>query len=117
MTSTRKIVFVFTCAYIVALIVVLCLSPFIPSFDQVGHLKRGCYWTDALVPFVECSGFWGYHVVAYIVNLPLRLLYLPVFGVAGIFRAPWIILHAAVVWAPIAYFAWYLLRYRRSRTT
>lgn len=45
----------------------------VPTFEEVGHLQRGCDRTDALWFYVECSGFMFSGVVAYFLTLPYLL--------------------------------------------
>jgi hypothetical protein len=101
---------------VAVLIIVFAFSFFLPTFDQVGHLQNGCYWTDALVILVRCEGFWAHQVAAYILNLPLNLVYVPMFGLAGISEAPWLLPYAALIWTPILYFFWYFSRALKNRT-
>mgnify|MGYP006910210722 CR=1 FL=1 len=61
----------------------------IPSFKEVGHLEIGCYITNAMVAYVECTGFSGSNVVYWLVNLPYFLIYLPI-----------------ITWVPIIYLFW-----------
>ena len=112
-------VFYLSCVYLATLVVASIASLFLPTFDQVGHLNQGCYWTDALVIFVKCQGFGGSEIAAWLFNLPLNLFYVPMFGVVGVLEAPWLLPYAALIWAPIIYFCWHLVRAltRRSRGT
>jgi hypothetical protein len=50
----------------------------IPDFSDRADV--GCYWTDGLVLYVVCSGFFGKNALAFIFNLPLW-----VFFYAGLF--------------------------------
>jgi len=111
----RKVLFSLSVAYLVTLFITVLLSVFaIPRFEDVGHIEQGCYLTDAMLPYVECRGFLGHSIVKFIFNLPLQLLYLPVFGVISILRAPWLILLALFAWLPIIYFIWYLIKYGKN---
>ena len=107
----RKALFSISAVYLITLIIsVLLIALALPRFEDVGHLQQGCYLTDAMVPFVECRGYFGHSFVKVIINMPFQLLYLPVFGVMGLFRAPWLIFLAVFAWSPIFYFIWYLLK-------
>lgn len=41
---------------------------FVPNFDGS---REGCYWTSALISYVNCDGFWGGGIIAAILNAPL----------------------------------------------
>jgi hypothetical protein len=102
--------------YLAVVLTALVALPFLPSFQNAGHLERGCYWTDALVGFVVCEGFAGRGVAETLLNLPLRLLYMPMLSVLG--GAPWWwIFLAILLWAPIFYFVWWTLRARRRHVS
>ena len=106
----RKTLFLISTVYLIVLLVsvlaVLAISP----FEDVGHLEQGCYLTDAMVPYVECRGFFGHSLLEFIFNMPFLLLYLPVFGAMAFLRAPWLIFLAVFAWSPIIYFIWYLIK-------
>ena len=72
---------------------------------------EACYLTDAMMPYVECTGFFGNKVVMFVVNMPYLLIYLPLIGVVGFFREPRLILLGVLAWAPIGCFTWYLVKY------
>ena len=62
---------------------ILCVSVgvdafLVPSFDEVGHLDRGCYLTDALWLYVRCVGFPGASAVGSLLSIPWALLLGPV---------------------------------------
>ncbi len=114
--NIKKVLFKMSSLYIALLILSVALIVLIiPRFEDVGHLERGCYLTDAMVPYVECRVFLGHKVVKFLVNLPYQLIYLPLFGVAGFMRAPWLIVLGILAWAPIGYFTWYLLKQPNKR--
>ena len=106
----RKTLFSISAVYLITLIVSVLAILAIPRFEDVGHLEQGCYLTDAMVPYVECREFFGHSLIKFIFNMPFQLLYLPVFGVIGFLRAPWLIFLAVFAWSPIVYFIWYLIR-------
>ena len=76
-------------------------------------LQQGCYLEDKLVIGVKCIGFSGSEVVTYILNMPLRLIYLPLFGLAYLFSEPFsgsslvMLLHGILLWFPLFYVGWY----------
>ena len=106
----RKVLISISAVYLIALLIsVLLIALAIPRFEDVGHLDQGCYLTDAMVPYVECRGYFGHSIVKIIINMPFQLLYLPVSGVIGFLRAPWLIILAIFSWSPIVYFIWYLI--------
>jgi hypothetical protein len=95
--------------YVAALLMVVGVWFFIPSFagKSAGAL---CYWTDALVPGVECTGPWA-GLLAFVLNLPAALLYLPMFALAALGSLTGLRLlgMAVLYWAPIIYLAWYAM--------
>lgn len=101
-------------AYVALLPIYVIALLMIPSFEEVGHLARGCYLTDALVPGAKCNDFWGAPVVQAVLNLPLMLLFIPPLAVAGLleFRIEGVgaALLATALWAPIVYLIWYRKR-------
>lgn len=113
-TSTfKKSLFALSGAYILIVVVIYASSLFLPAFRNVGHLERGCYWTDALIVYVECTGIPAAQALEYAINLPLNLLYLPSFGLVGLFDGYWValltLLHGVILWLPVVYFLWRLL--------
>ncbi len=46
---------------------------FVPTFAKVGHLKFGCYLTDALWYYVECRGFAFSAATSHFLSLPYAL--------------------------------------------
>ena len=71
------------------------------------YLDAGCFLSDALVIGVKCQGFSGAGALALILNLPLYLFYLPLFGIAGIFSGHLIsiidLLVGIMIWLPITF--------------
>ena len=65
-----------------------------------------------MIVYIDCTGFFGYQVVKFVVNLPFQLVYWPLFGVISFFYMPWLIVWGAAAWAPVIYFFWYLFRDR-----
>ena len=107
----RKVLFLISTAYLVTLLIsILMIVLVIPRFEDVGYLNQGCYVTDAMVTYVNCKGFFGSKIVKLIINIPYQLIYLPIFGVLSIIRAPWLIFIALFAWTPIIYFVWYLIK-------
>ena len=107
----RKALFSLSVVYLITLLISVLLTCFvIPNFEDVGHLKQGCYLTNAMLPYIECREFIGYSIAKFVFNLPLQLLYLPVFGVISFLKAPWLIFFAVFAWSPIFYFIWYLIK-------
>lgn len=112
-----KLVFALSATWMVFVFVSLVSLMFVPTWDT-GHLKRGCYVTDALLPGVECRGFAEAPAVQFVLNVPHILLYSPflVFSslrlavmassVSGLMFAVMIL----TMWASIAYFYYYLWR-------
>ena len=63
----------------------------------------------------------GGRIVATVLNLPLWMIYLPMFGMYGLFDQPSAIASAGIValgvllWMPPLYALWYLFARRRRR--
>jgi len=105
-------------AYVGLLMVCVLALVLMPTFREVGHLKHGCYLTDALVPYVECRGFLASSVVKFVLNLPFSLLFAPMFGFyaavhfhVGAFA---LLVKSFALWAPIAYLIWHGFRRRAT---
>jgi len=78
----------------------------LPSFGGAGPTNAGCYLTDAMLPYVKCTGILATPVVSFILNLFYSLLFTPL---SAWHRGYWFIPMALILWAPIAYFVWYLI--------
>lgn len=89
---------------ITAIICFLIISFLLPTFEGAGHLEQGCYLRDALVPYVDCVGFFGHRIAYYILNLPFYLIIFPVFAT----EIPWLLPLAILVWAPFLHVAWHI---------
>ncbi|ROS05536.1 hypothetical protein EDC56_1071 [Sinobacterium caligoides] len=99
-----SILYFFLCLLSLSLYIIADL----PSFEEVGHLKHGCYKTDALVPYVACKGYELNTLVRYSFNL----WYQPVYGIFFLLAFPIGTLYGLAVWAPGIYLVWYWLRGR-----
>ena len=109
--NLRKVLFSISSVYLVLLLIsIVLMVTTIPRFEDVGHVEQGCYFTDAMVSYVQCRGFFGHSIVKFILNMPYQLIYLPMFGVLGFIRAPWLIFLAILAWAPIVYFMWHVIK-------
>ena len=47
-----------------------------PTIDQHNRLEGGCYWTDALVPYIECHGVFANELTSFFLNYWLYMLYM-----------------------------------------
>ena len=79
---------------------------FVPTFAQVGHLKVGCYLTDALWFYVECRGFSLSALTAFFLSLPYTLWMGPVLLM-------WAPLIAVPLWFVLLLPAWYVWHRKR----
>jgi hypothetical protein len=111
MSRLRVWLFRISCSYVLVLAAVIAVWFFIPSFSEDRASGAACYWTDALVPGVECVSI----PLQYFLNLPGLLVYLPMFGLMALFDSvaaiPYGVLLlgvSAVLWAPLIYLAWRL---------
>jgi hypothetical protein len=96
------------CRLYLALVVldVLLIILVIPSYAKVGNLEQGCYLTDALVPYVQCVGFFGSKFASWILNLPFTLIFWPMFGIALFFTSPLLLFGGILLWLPLLYLLW-----------
>lgn len=68
-------------AYLILVPVALVARMFVPDFSPGDHSRTEpiCFWTNALVGYVKCSGFTGSGALAALLNVPyFVLLYAPV---------------------------------------
>ena len=95
----------------VALVIISFLTSFVanfPSFDEVGHLQEGCYWTNALVGYIECRGLLANNLIEFFLNYWMKLIYIVLFLFSG-----WslhLLLLALLMWSPIFYLVWYFVK-------
>ena len=96
------------CYLYVALVILSFLTSFVanfPSFDEVGHLQEGCYWTNALVSYIECRGLLANDLIKFFLNYWMQLIYTVMFSVY-----PHIFLLALLMWSPMFYLIWYFAK-------
>ena len=96
----RNISYLYVCLLIISFLTSFILQ--FPSFDDVGHLKKGCYWTDALVPFIECNGLIANYQIKFFLNYWMSMIWYP------LFLSPM----ALLMWSPIFYLIWYFFKGR-----
>lgn len=82
----------------------------------------GCYWTDAMIVFVECRGYQGSGSIEYVLNLPLFLFYYaPMFAMLSWQEYPAMLLspfYLYVVWLVVGLmFPFFLLARIWQRAT
>ena len=99
-------------AYLYVIVIFLSLivsvSVQLPSFEEVGHLKEGCYWTDALVPYIECRGLILNGGVKFFINFWMYIIYSAMFSFTSIYG----VLYFLLLWSPLLYLVWYILKGR-----
>lgn len=103
--------------YLGALVVCVGVGTMLPSFEQARNSVMACYWTDALVVYVDCRGFGAAEgFVKGALNFPLQMIYQPMFGLYVLSEpsAPMgvgvvMLTQAILLWAPLIYILWYLL--------
>lgn len=76
-----------------------------PSFEQVGHLQNGCYWTDALVPYIECRGLFANGFIKFFLNYLMQMIYMVMFSVYLVALPI-----AILMWSPVGYLIWYHIK-------
>lgn len=96
----------------IAYVAMLVCSAAALSMLGQARLPKGCYSSDALLWGAECSGFTGSSMVAFVLNMPLNLIYAPILGVIGLFERPfhtgtlYALMVGIALWAPIAFLLW-----------
>jgi len=107
----RRWLFWICSAYVGAMALVVSSWFLVPSFAQGRASGAACYWTDALVIYVECES----SIAQGFLNFPLQLVYAPTFGLIALFDSlagvPYgllLLAEGVLLWAPPIYLAWYL---------
>ena len=97
-------------AYLAAIILsfISSIALQLPSFHEVGHLSQGCYWRDALVPYIQCSGLMFNEAINYFLNFWMRIIYAGMFSIFSLWTALYFILYCV----PIFYLLWYWVKGR-----
>lgn len=123
---TKYLLLLVTSAYVAVSIIAACVDFFlVPSFREVGHLQVGCYTYDALMVGVTCRGFPGAALAEFVLTLPwgqLQVPYVAFDGLLGLFSlgldellfVVLAIVASVVLWAPMVYPLWHLLRSHRN---
>jgi len=93
--------------FLVGLSATISLAAQFPSFKEVGHLDQGCYWTDALVVYIECRGLFANETIKFFLNYWMQMVYIVMFSV---YLLPLPV--ALLMWSPILYLIWYFLKGR-----
>mgnify|MGYP001596991057 FL=1 len=112
-----------SCICVAMLAVCLAIWLMLPSFEHARNSETACYWTDALVVYIECRGFSGHATIQGALNLPLLMFYYPIFGIIPILSGDPSAMIVGVstfvlgvsLWLPPIYVLWYLLARRRKR--
>ena len=100
----KILLLIFSAIYVIVILISLLSILFIlPAFREVGHLDKGCYLTDAMLPYVECVGFTGHRVAYFVLNLPYYLIFIPMLGIIAFPRAPWLVVGGVLLWVPVIY--------------
>ncbi|MGF6331425.1 hypothetical protein ABH909_004303 [Pseudomonas sp. BS3782 TE3695] len=107
----RQILLIACLAYLATLVGAFVALVLLPTFEEVGRLKHGCYRTDALLPYVECRGFFAWPLVKVVLNLPYQIVFVPMFAVyaASEFEPrPFLLLLSLgiLLWLPLIYLGW-----------
>ena len=77
----------------------------IPHFREVGHLEKGCYWTSAVAPYVECRNLFANSIVSWFLNHWMAMIYTVMFSVYLV-----TIPNALLYWCPALYLVWYAFK-------
>ena len=92
---------------LVALSFIVSVLLMLPGHGDVLHPYQGCYWTDALVPYIECRDIVANEAVKFFLNYWMYMLYIILFSV---YLLP--IPLAVLMWSPIVYLLWYFIKGR-----
>ena len=102
--------------YVLLLLLSVFMSTQLTGFHEAGaHRESVCYWTDALVIFVEC----GDQVIvgelrAFFYNLWLLPYYAPIFGFG--FPSPYYMSVSLITYAPLIFLGVVFIRWIIRRT-
>ncbi|MGF6400447.1 hypothetical protein ABH905_004113 [Pseudomonas frederiksbergensis] len=107
----RQILLIACLAYLAILVGAFLALMLLPTFGEVGHLEHGCYRTDALLPYVECRGFFAWPLAKVALNLPYQVVFVPMFAVHAAFEfepRPFLLLMSlgVLLWLPLIYLGW-----------
>jgi hypothetical protein len=72
----------------------------LPIIEKVGYLQHGCYLTDALLTYVECSGLIGAQIIKFILNIAYLWMFAPLLA----FTSLKIFIIAIALGLPVLYF-------------
>ena len=107
----RQILLIACLVYLATLVGAFVVLVLLPTFEEVGPLKHGCYRTDALLPYVECRGSFAWSLAKVVLNLPYQVVFVPMFAVyaASEFEPrPFLLLLSlgVLLWLPLIYLGW-----------
>ena len=97
------------CYLYLALVILSFLTSFLanfPSFEEVGHLQEGCYWTNALVSYIECNGLLANNQIEFFLNYWMWWIYIIMFSLSEVR----LFLLALLMYSPIFYLVWYFIK-------
>ena len=108
--KTIKILKLLSISYVAAMVLsfVVSVAMQFPPFEEVGHLEQGCYWTDALVPYIQCRGLFLNGPVKFFLNLWMLVPYAAIFATTSL-RA---LAYFLFTCSPVIYLLWYWIKGR-----
>ncbi len=117
--KVKKILFILSSIYVGTLLAsTIIINSVIPTFQEVGHIEKGCYSSFRFLPYIECNGFIGHQVIKVILNMPYQLGFVPILTfMLFVTLDPWFlfgIIYTLLIWAPIIYFFWILFLYYKK---
>lgn len=80
-----------------------------PTFKQVGHVEEGCYWGNAMLPYIDCNGLTFNVLIKTFLNFWLKVVYSVIFSFHSIITFAYFI----GLWSPIFYLIWYVMKGRK----
>lgn len=83
-----------------------------PHLSQVEQLHNGCYWTDALVPYIECRGLFANGLIRFFLNYWMQMIYMVIFSIYLV-----VLPIAILMWSPIGYLIWYHIKGKNKDLT
>lgn len=117
--TVRKILLYACLAYVLFIALSFAFSMPLPHFREVGA-QRGdfCYWTDAMVSFVECGSnvearqWWDFFY-----NFWMKFIYYPMFTLAALMEgfASKLILLTVLLYTPIALLLYLIFKHFKTR--
>lgn len=114
-TMLKRISIIYICMALLSFPVSILLQ--LPSKREVWPLQHGCYWTNALIGYIECKGLFINGIIEFPLNLWMQIIYAPMFAVGGLMSGSAIIVFLTTItfialYFPLFYLIWYWFKGR-----